>query len=135
MSGESSVVSFKKSYRDLKVWQKSIALTKLVYAHTENFPKREHFGLAAQMRRAAVSIASNIAEGASRQTDKDYANFLIIARGSLAELITQTIIACESGFLTTQAQQELEIHGDEISKMLSGLRASLTTKHKAFAND
>lgn len=79
------------------MWQKAIALSKQVYLFTEDFPKREHYGLASQMRRATVSIASNIAEGAARHTDKDYAHFLIIARGSIAELITQSIIAFETG--------------------------------------
>lgn len=128
MSRESTVVSLKKSYRDLKVWQKAIALTKSVYAVTEDFPKREHYGLALQMRRAAVSVASNIAEGAARHTDKDYAHFLIMARGSLAELVTQSIIASETGFLTATQQEMIELQSDEVSRMLSGLRAKLTTR-------
>ena len=104
MSRESTVVSLKKSYRDLKVWQKAIALTKTTYQITEDFPKREHYGLAQQMRRAAVSVASNIAEGAARQSDRDYAHFLVMARGSLAELTTQSIIAAENGFIVQGIQ-------------------------------
>ncbi len=127
MSRESTVVSFKKSYRDLKVWQKAIELTKVVYSITENFPKREHYGLASQMRRAAVSVASNIAEGASRHTDRDYAHFLVMARGSLAELTTQSIIACEVGFISVEIQKNLEIQADEVSRMLNGLKSKLTT--------
>jgi four helix bundle protein len=127
VSRESTVVSFKKSYRDLKVWQKAIELTKVVYSITENFPKREHYGLASQMRRAAVSVASNIAEGASRHTDRDYAHFLVMARGSLAELTTQSIIACEVGFISVEIQKNLEIQADEVSRMLNGLKSKLTT--------
>lgn len=128
MSDESLVVS-KKSYRDLKVWRKAIELSKLVYFATEAFPKREHYGLAAQMRRAAVSVASNIAEGASRHSNKDYANFLIVARGSLHELVTQIEIACEVHLLTHETAANLLPITDEISKMLSALRSRLTTNN------
>lgn len=127
MSRESTVVSLKKSYRDLKVWQNAIALTKATYLITENFPKREHYGLAQQMRRSAVSVASNIAEGAARHTDKDYAHFLVMARGSLAELTTQSIIAYENSFITAEDQQHFEAQADEVSRMLNGLKSKLTT--------
>lgn len=127
MSHESTVVSIKKSYRDLKVWQKAIALAKATYSLTEDFPKREHFGLAAQMRRASVSVASNIAEGAARHSDKDYAHFLTIARGSLAEMLTQLAIAFEVGFISEKDVLLLEAQADEISRMLHGLRSRLTT--------
>lgn len=128
MSRESRVVSIKKtSYRDLKVWQKAIALAKQVYQLTEVFPPREQYGLSAQLRRSAVSVASNIAEGAARHSDKDYAHFLVIARGSLAELHTQCVIAHEVGFLSVTDLNNFQIAADEISKMLSGLRSRLTT--------
>lgn len=127
MSRESTVVSLKKSYRDLKVWQKAIALTKTTYQITEDFPKREHYGLAQQMRRAAVSVASNIAEGAARQSDRDYAHFLVMARGSLAELTTQSIIAAENGFIVQGIQHQFEEQADEVSRMLNGLKSKLTT--------
>ena len=123
-----NVVSLKKSYRDLKVWQKSIVLAKDVYQLTEAFPRREQFGLAAQMRRAAVSIASNIAEGAARHSDKDYAHFLVIARGSAAELLTQLEIAYEVGFVDAKTKESAEEKANEISRMLSGLRSRLTTQ-------
>lgn len=129
MSHESSVVRNKTSYRDLKVWQKAIMLAKNIYFMTEGFPKREHFGLSSQMRRAAVSIASNIAEGAARHSNKEFVHFLVIARGSLAELSTQIVIASEVGFLEAVHQETLESQCNEISKMLSGLRSRLTTNN------
>ena len=85
----------KKTFRDLIVWRKSIDLAKAVYQATQKMPSIERFGLVAQMRRAAVSIASNSAEGNARQTLGDYIHFLVIARGSLAELETQITIAGE----------------------------------------
>lgn len=129
MSGESLVVSKKSSYRDLNVWRKAITLAKDTYFMTEDFPKREHFGLALQMRRAATSIASNIAEGAARHSNKEFLHFLVIARGSLAELMTQIEIASEVGFLEVIHQEKLESQCNEISKMLSGLRSRLTTNN------
>lgn len=128
MSRESSVVSLKKSYRDLNVWRKSITLSKFVYKHTEAFPKREHFGLASQMRRAVVSIASNIAEGSARYSDKDYDHFITIARASIAELTTQFIISKEVGYIDHDVFLEYESQSDEISKILNGLRSRLTTQ-------
>src|SRR5688572_11677843 len=82
-----------RSYKDLVVWQKSIALCKLVYLTCESFPKSELYGLASQMKRAAVSVASNIAEGQARQHIGEFRQFLAMANGSLAELDTQRIIA------------------------------------------
>jgi len=81
-----------RSYRDLVVWQKSIVLCKLVYMTCESFPKGELYGLASQMKRAAVSVASNIAEGQARQHLGEFRQFLAMANGSLAELDTQRII-------------------------------------------
>ena len=84
-----------QSYKDLVVWQKRIALCKLVYLTCESFPKNELYGLASQMKRAAVSVASNIAEGQGRQHVGEFRQFLAMANGSLAELDTQRIIAEE----------------------------------------
>jgi len=92
-----------KSYRELLVWQKAIELTVLVYRLTEVFPKREVYGLAAQLRRAAVSIPSNIAEGYGRGSRKEYLQFLSIAQGSLKELETQIILAQRLTY-STQSQ-------------------------------
>jgi four helix bundle protein len=82
-----------KSYRDLKIWQHGIALVKLVYTSTEQFPRQELYGLVGQMRRAAVSIPSNVAEGFRRQHNKEYKQFLFISLGSCAELETQITIS------------------------------------------
>ncbi len=127
MSRESTVVSMKKSFRDLLVWQKSVALAKSVYLLTEAFPSKEMYGLTSQMRRSAVSIASNIAEGSSRHSDKEFAHFLIVSRGSLAELITQLIISHEVGLLTESQLATIEEDCNEISRMIAGLRSRLTT--------
>lgn len=89
----------KRKHHELRVWQDGIALVKLVYQVTALFPKEEIFGLTSQMRRAAVSIPANIAEGAARSTSKEFAQFLTIARGSLSELETLTVISRELGYL------------------------------------
>ena len=85
-------------FEKLIVWQKSMILAKSIYAATTIFPDAERYGITSQMRRAAVSIPSNIAEGSQRKTDKDYASFIAIAQGSYAELKTQTLLARELGF-------------------------------------
>ena len=87
-----------KTHRDLKVWQDGIALVKLVYSFTSQLPEGERFGLVSQMRRAAVSVPSNLAEGAARGSRQEFARFVAIDRGSVAELETQAIIAAELGF-------------------------------------
>jgi four helix bundle protein len=86
------------NYKDLLVWQKGIALVKLIYQITQTFPAEEKFGLVSQMRRAAVSIPSNIAEGQARHSTGEFVQFLSHAEGSVAELETQLIIAVELGF-------------------------------------
>ena len=115
-----------RTFRDLTVWHKDIALTKQIYAVTQNMPETERFGLTNQMRRAAVSIPSNIAEVNARQHTKDYIRFLVVARASLAELETQVIIAHELQFLSQS--RELITAMQEISRMLQGLIASLRRK-------
>src|SRR6266705_3834214 len=92
-----------RSYKDLVVWQKGIALAKLVYQLTKNYPSEEKFGLVAQMRRAAVSIPSNIAEGQARHTTGEFIQFLSHAEGSVAELDTQLILSIELKFCTGAA--------------------------------
>jgi len=88
-----------QSYRDLIVWQKAMDLARSVYEISKGFPKQELFGLTSQIRRAAVSIPSNVAEGSARRTTRDFIAFLHIARGSLAELDTQLELCERSGFL------------------------------------
>ena len=112
------------NFEKLEVWQKSVAYAGLVYRLSRGFPADERFGLTNQIRRAATSIASNIAEGSARSRP-DFARFVGYAAGSLSEVITQAAIARNEGFLDEKAYQELYGTGDAIARMLSGLRASL----------
>jgi four helix bundle protein len=114
-----------KSYRDLKVWQKSIELAREIYSTTREFPKDERFGLTNQVRRAGVSICSNIAEGQARRTTKDFVQFLYISRGSLAELDTQLTLSHKLGYLDEENYQKLLIQIDEIQRMLFSMIAKL----------
>lgn len=116
------------SYKDLIVWQKSIRLVKAVYVLTHDFPSDERFGLVSQMRRAAVSIPSNIAEGQARRTTPDFIRFISNSEGSAAELETQLIISVELEFSSLeQAREQFELL-DEIRRMLNALRRTLTNK-------
>jgi len=110
-------------YKNLDVWGKSIALVLEAYKITNNFPKEERYALADQIKRAAVSIPSNIAEGASRNTRKEFIQFLYIALGSAAELETQVIIAEKLGY--TENQEKLLSEITIIRKMLNALITSL----------
>lgn len=112
-------------FRKLLVWEKSMALAKMIYQLSQSFPSHELYGLTSQMRRAAISIASNIAEGSQRSTDKDFANFLQIARGSLAELETQFLLSKELGYLSDLTVSSVEQTIDELSKMLNAFHAKL----------
>ena len=116
------------SYKDLVVWQKGIALAKLIYQLTKNFPSEEKFGLVAQMRRAAVSVPSNIAEGQARHTTGEFIQFISHAEGSVAELDTQLILSIELKFSSgTAAEPALTLLG-EIRRMLNALRRKLTAR-------
>jgi four helix bundle protein len=110
-----------RSYRDLEVWKLSIDFVKQVYQVTHNFPASERFGLINQIRRAAVSIPSNIAEGQGRNSTKEFRQFLAISLGSLAELETQLIIAKEIAYLPQNGLDDLLIPLDMIRKMIKGL--------------
>jgi four helix bundle protein len=116
----------KKTFRDLIAWRKAVDLAKLVYQATQQMPRGERFGLTAQMRRAAVSVASNIAEGNARQTLADYIRLLSVARGSLAELETQVAIAQELGMLTEAGNLTTLL--SETDRVLQGLIRSLQQK-------
>ena len=109
----------------LEVWQKAIVFADLVYNQTRNFPADERFGLTNQMRRAAVSISSNIAEGTSRISQTDFARFIEIATGSVFEVVSQSFTGRRQGFLSEECFQTLYSAADEIGRMLSGLRKSL----------
>jgi len=115
----------KKPHKRLDVWNKSIDLTVEIYKLSETFPRIEVYGLASQMRRASVSIPSNIAEGAARQTKKEFINFLHMAQGSLSELDTQLVIASKLGYFSEEVYGEIDIRLETISKMLTGLIRSL----------
>jgi four helix bundle protein len=114
-----------KPHQRLDVWKKYIDFVKKVYQITGMFPSEEKFGLVSQMRRAAISIPSNISEGAGRNNPKEFSQFLGIAQGSIAELETQLIISRELCFLKNQAADEMLIELDGISKMIIGLKKSL----------
>jgi four helix bundle protein len=118
-------------YRDLKVWKNSMALSLEVYRLTQRYPTQEIYGLTNQMRRAAVSIASNIAEGKGRSSDRDFALFLCHARGSLHELETQLLIARQLGHVDAETSDPLEVLIAETGKMLNGLINSLKPPNKA----
>lgn len=114
-----------RDVKQLKVWQKAIDLCLDVYASTSHFPVAERFGLTAQMRRAAVSVPSNIAEGYSRGTRRDYRQFACIARGSASELETQVIVASRLDFLQPKDAERLLSPTREILRMLDGLILAL----------
>lgn len=113
------------NFEKLDVWQKAIAFADLVYNHTRNFPADERFGLTNQMRRAAVSISSNIAEGTSRMSQADFARFIEIATGSVFEVVSQAFIGQRQNFLNQESFCALYTAAEEIGRMLSGLRKSL----------
>jgi four helix bundle protein len=115
------------TYKELKVWQQAVELVTHIYKATKNFPKEEIYCLAVQMRRAAISIPSNIAEGAGRSSRKEYAQFLVIANGSCCELETQIIIANNLGYLTEKQAVEFQTHISSIGRMISALQKYLKT--------
>lgn len=110
-----------QGYKKLIVWQKSITLTRYIYELTKCFPKDEQFGLVSQMRRAVVSVPSNIAEGSRRRTQKDKKHFYSIAFGSASELETQTEICFELGFITKDAYERAVLLNEEVLRMLNKL--------------
>ena len=114
-----------KSYRELEVWKKSIDLVEQIYLASSSFPADERFGLTSQIRRAAVSVPSNIAEGAARSGTGEFLQFLGIASGSLAELETQLILANRLKMLSQQQTENLLDQAAAISRMLGGLKRSL----------
>jgi len=122
MANEKSV----RRHHDLKVWQVSIQLVKKIYVVTTAFPNEETYGLVSQMRRAAISIPSNIAEGAARGGTKEFIHFLGVARGSLSELETQLYISKELGYVTNA--QDVDSQIEEIFRLLGGLISSLKDK-------
>jgi four helix bundle protein len=114
-----------RSYKDLVVWQKGIQLTKLVYGLTRSFPADERFGVIAQMRRAAVSVPSNIAEGQARHTTGEFIQFISHAEGSVAELDTQLIVRVELTYTRAEDADALFELISELRRMLNALRRKL----------
>ncbi len=113
------------SYKDLLVWKKAVELSIATYSLTAQFPKEEVYGLISQMRRAAVSVPSNIAEGSIRGSKKDFCHFLRIASGSIAELETQIEIAKNLSFGKALNYREVDQLAIEVNKMIHGLIGSL----------
>ncbi len=116
------------SYRDLIAWKKAMRFALSVYKGTEHFPREETFGLSGQLKRAAVSIPSNIAEGQARFSHKEFNHYLGNARGSLAEVETQIFLSRELGYMTRADARDLLAASDELGRILNGLRESLRDK-------
>ncbi len=117
-----------KTHKDLNVWLKSIDLVTCIYKETNSFPKSELYGLTSQIRRSAVSIPSNIAEGAARTSKKESVYFLSISLGSISELETQLIISKNLNFITSDVFEKLENEIIAIRKMIIGLKKSIVRK-------
>ena len=115
-------------FQKLLVWQKGISLVDEIYEITKKFPKDEIWGLTSQMRRAAVSIPSNIAEGSQRTSQKEFGNFILIAKGSLAELCTQLLIAKNRAYISSETFDHISEKIMEIDKMLRSFFLKLGTK-------
>lgn len=113
------------NFEKLETWHKAIVFADLVYETTRNFPADERFGLTNQMRRAAISVSSNIAEGAARNSKNDYARFLEIATGSLFEVVSQSFVSQRQGFMSEMDFKKLYAAAEEQGKMLSGLRRAV----------
>jgi four helix bundle protein len=118
-----------KSYKDLKVWQRSYQLCLEIYKITKGFPDEEKYGLTSQLRRAAVSVPSNISEGYGRKTTPEYIQFLYIAYGSTCEIETQILLSGDLNYIST-GKLEMLIEGiKEVERMLKALIKSLEKKH------
>jgi four helix bundle protein len=119
-----------ESFKDLFVWQKGIELVDEIYKMTKTFPKEEIYGITSQIRRAAISVSANIAEGWGRGTTKNYIQFLEISRGSLFELNTLIIISSNLNFVNQKNCNEIEIKINEIGRMLNALISKLESTIK-----
>ncbi len=118
-----------KNFRDLKVWQKAYQVCLTIYKITKGFPKQETYGLTSQIRRAAISVPSNIAEGYGRKTTPDYIRFLYIAYGSNCELETQILLSGDLEYIKSEKLKEIQEAMGEVERMLKALIKSLENKH------
>lgn len=121
------------TFRDLKCWQRAFDLSLTIYNATRSFPREEMFGLASQLRRAAVSVVSNIAEGKGRSSDRDLLRFLAIARGSLFELETQIALSERLGYISQPLSVELLAQISETGKLINGLIRAFDCKRDVSA--
>jgi four helix bundle protein len=126
---KTACVNTVKSHKDLVVWQKSVALASAVYAATRTLPNEEQSGLNAQLRRSAVLVATRIAEGFSRRTTAEFVQSLQLARGSLSELETQTLIAIDQSYLTRDLNLSVQI--DDVDRLLGALIQDLRAAKQA----
>lgn len=117
-----------RPHENLEVWQKSVDFVVTVYHATQKFPSDERFGLTSQVRRASVSIPANIAEGAARQSDREFLKFLSIAQGSCSEVETELLIGSKLGYLAESEYHELRTAADSIGRMIVGLSKHLRKK-------
>lgn len=117
-----------KCYQDLVVWQKAMRLAREAYLIAKKLPYEEKFALSDQLRRSAVSIPSNIAEGHARGSDKEFVHFLYSARGSNAELMTQLILCVDFGYLTDVDVRRVKLQSNEVGRLLNALIAKLRKK-------
>ena len=124
-----------KTYRDLDIWNLGLELVKQIYKLTEDFPRQELYGLASQMRRSAISIPSNIAEGFRRQHNREYKQFLYISLGSCAELETQITIAKELNYIPNEKEAALLEKLDHLSRMMSNLLKRITQSTEQDTRD
>lgn len=115
----------KHNFKNLNIWKQSIELANEIYILTDNFPKNEEFGLKSQIRRCSVSVASNIAEGSSRSSNKDFNRFLEISLGSLYELQTQIIISSNRNYFEKSKLENIETKTTELQRMISGFQKTL----------
>lgn len=118
-----------RGFRDLTAWQKAMELVTEIYKITRGFPREELYALTSQLRRAAVSVPSNIAEGYGRNSKNELHHFLGQAQGSLAEVETQIEIACNLGYLASEKRVDLQSKVDETARVLTGLRSWAQKKH------
>lgn len=118
-------------FQDLKIWQRSIKLVEQIYKSTSNYPNDEKFGLVVQIRRASVSIPSNIAEGFGRWGNKEFRHFLYVALGSCAEVITQLVISCNLGYIKSSELDRLSDEVNQICKMITTLIKKIDDKLKS----